>query len=358
MRSVQRAVVSGSACRDPRYDRNQVPPVWHRQFPEAHRAHLRAPRASFRRSTLWLYIPRISLVKAGSSAGSHCVQELEAWSLASRSQNPDTGLFVTSSGTTMLRPFSWRGWKTRSYVTRLFGTTLAPSMAALGVVHWISSLRAIPASLFLRRVESSESKIPVTCGPMSQGLLANVRLPPSFSKTWQATSIEDFSRSPASYKDWATRSKRACSLRLKSALHIGESAFSCWPTPTASMMGNRAELRVNASGMLWIPAADQVGGQVSIAETAKNWSVMRRLMTALGWRPGPMPGFPYSHRVLATIRPGSGCLPGEWILNPAFTEWMMGWPIGWTDPERSVTGFAPWLRRSRGALSEIALIDV
>ncbi len=40
-------------------------------------------------------------------------------------------------------------------------------------------------------------------------------------------------------------------------------------------------------------------------------------------------------------------------LNPSFVELLMGWPIGWTDCGRAVTGFAPWLRRMRGALSAL-----
>jgi hypothetical protein len=33
-------------------------------------------------------------------------------------------------------------------------------------------------------------------------------------------------------------------------------------------------------------------------------------------------------------------------LNPAFVEWMMGWPIGWTDCERAATeSFRSWLQR-------------
>jgi hypothetical protein len=47
-------------------------------------------------------------------------------------------------------------------------------------------------------------------------------------------------------------------------------------------------------------------------------------------------------------------LPGDWTSNPAFTDWVMGWPIGWTDCTQPVTEFALWLRRSRGALSELA----
>lgn len=38
-------------------------------------------------------------------------------------------------------------------------------------------------------------------------------------------------------------------------------------------------------------------------------------------------------------------------LNPRFVEWLMGWPIGWTDCDSPVTGFSPWLRRSRTELS-------
>lgn len=41
-------------------------------------------------------------------------------------------------------------------------------------------------------------------------------------------------------------------------------------------------------------------------------------------------------------------------LNEHFVEWMHGWPIGWTDSERAVTGFQAWLQRSRIELSRLA----
>ncbi|WP_252865604.1 DNA cytosine methyltransferase [Brevundimonas diminuta] len=40
-------------------------------------------------------------------------------------------------------------------------------------------------------------------------------------------------------------------------------------------------------------------------------------------------------------------------LNPSFVDWMHGWPSEWTDCEREVTGFRPWLLRSRGELSKL-----
>jgi hypothetical protein len=38
-------------------------------------------------------------------------------------------------------------------------------------------------------------------------------------------------------------------------------------------------------------------------------------------------------------------------LNPPFVEWLMGWPIGWTDCTRSATeSFRLWLRSHSDAL--------
>lgn len=338
-----------------RHPRNQVPPLRHPQHLQADRARTRAPRASRSwRRTLWLYIPLKSLSPSDQSEASLCAQELEAWSSASMLQNPNTALSVTSSGTVTPRPFSWRGWKTRPYVTRLYGTILPPSTAHLGVERWISSVRDIRANPSRQPAGSARSKTHGISGLMSRGLSRNASRTPSSLRTSAVMSIGDFARSPVSYAAWATASKRACSQRLRSALLTGGSAYSYWPTPTASLMANRAELRVSETGSLWVPAADQVGNQVSIGEAAKNWTVFRRMAVALGWQAGPTPSFPFSRRVLATIRPGSGSSPGEWTLNPAFMEWLMGWPIGWSDITRPVTGFAPWLRRSRGALSMLA----
>lgn len=49
-------------------------------------------------------------------------------------------------------------------------------------------------------------------------------------------------------------------------------------------------------------------------------------------------------KVASTFRPK---------LNPSFVDWMHGWPSEWTDCEQAVTGFRPWLQRSRGELSKL-----
>lgn len=40
-------------------------------------------------------------------------------------------------------------------------------------------------------------------------------------------------------------------------------------------------------------------------------------------------------------------------LNPLFVEWLMGWPIGWTNCASPVTGFSLWQQRMRGELSRL-----
>jgi len=43
-------------------------------------------------------------------------------------------------------------------------------------------------------------------------------------------------------------------------------------------------------------------------------------------------------------------------LNPRFTEWLMGWPIGWTQFELAETEWFRWLQRMRGELSRMECI--
>jgi hypothetical protein len=41
------------------------------------------------------------------------------------------------------------------------------------------------------------------------------------------------------------------------------------------------------------------------------------------------------------------------VLNPAFVEWLMGWPIGWTDCGCAEMEFTRWQQDMRGLLSTL-----
>lgn len=52
----------------------------------------------------------------------------------------------------------------------------------------------------------------------------------------------------------------------------------------------------------------------------------------------------------STSTNGGASSPSTRRLNPRFVEWLMGWPIGWTDYDSAATGFTLWRRRMRSAL--------
>lgn len=131
--------------------------------------------------------------------------------------------------------------------------------------------------------------------------------------------------------------------------------FSSWPTPTATDAGYMPDLMVGQTVRPTSPyyTAKTSSGQFSLSNAARAWTQLWRIMRAMGWAPVTMPRS--SHPVRVSFNFGSGSSIGELISNPQFFEHLMGWPIGWTAPEASVTGFAAWLQRSRGALSKLTL---
>lgn len=50
---------------------------------------------------------------------------------------------------------------------------------------------------------------------------------------------------------------------------------------------------------------------------------------------------------------GPASLPQRRVLSPQFVEWLMGWPIGWTDSAPVETGLSHWLLLMRGRLSTL-----
>ena len=93
--------------------------------------------------------------------------------------------------------------------------------------------------------------------------------------------------------------------------------------------------------------------QAGIDTAAVSWMLLWLVIRSLGLRParvkrGAAPSFPPLRMILGF---GRVTCARPLVCNPRFLEAMMGWPIGWSAPGCSVTGFAPWLRRQRTALS-------
>ena len=368
----------------------------------------------------WLFVPGL----AGSNSGS-------------TSPNPDTELWVSLSGKHEQRPLSWRGWRTRPWVSLLSGTTSEPSTADAGVDAWISFLRASRASHSASPETSGESMMNGISGRTLPGSLARFALDGYCSKTSrvsrQLSLLMDEAPSKPSvttFASWVTKSRGMSSQRQRWGRHIFASASLSpgdWPTPTADDMSNvsgdvnrdyqslaatsatwptpdagvrtgfnRSEsegatnrpLLAEAAGMWATPAARaEKGGYSESALTRQDGKSRMDLLDnqAIHWQGDDWatPTRADADKATDRMRPDrqnalnaeavSGfSLPGDSPnehgepssrsgqtsprrLNPLFVEWLMGWPLGWTEAGSPLpeTEWSRWWQHMRGSLSAL-----
>jgi hypothetical protein len=63
--------------------------------------------------------------------------------------------------------------------------------------------------------------------------------------------------------------------------------------------------------------------------------------------------FHFSRPAQTNLTDGEKSSPSRRRLNPLFVEWLMNWPIGWTDFAFAETEWSRWLQQSRSAYSAI-----
>lgn len=131
-----------------------------------------------------------------------------------------------------------------------------------------------------------------------------------------------------------------------------------WPTPKAMSGGaNSQRASRNAGGPdlqemahSWpTPAARDYRAPNSLdSQTKRNTGTRRGQQlpnfVEHGFRSSPQAQLPTS---------GQTSSPSTRRLNPRFVEFLIGWPIGWTDCDCAGTGYHLWLERSRIELSAL-----
>ena len=95
-------------------------------------------------------------------------------------------------------------------------------------------------------------------------------------------------------------------------------ATGMWPTPTSTLGTNGGRVT---------PAKAREGGTLIEALSARTFPAP----TARDWRSGKASQATRDRN----SRPLSEQVGGS--LNPTWVEWLMGWPIGWTDLKLSAT---------------------
>ena len=325
----------------------------------------------------WLFVPAL----AGSSKASKLPSA------------GTTELCVTSSGTPMLRPSSWRGWKTRPWRRHLSGTTFSHSEACAGVGRWISSLPDCPASR--TRLQASDVRIRTRepSGPrssMPSEMLSRAR---SSSKTSRRSSST--SKPPSSaYELWVSSLLRlfeprllvwglrtvvgesssllptpsACSYGTNQGGSAGRAgqharpslqtlAGALLPTPRASANENRGTKSYGRKGgralsevvgsLLPTPAARDSKGANGPEHFARPRPHLGQLPNVVALLPTPTAtdakasgaaGYStssgrHSGTTLTDVVAGAATSGRTGKLNPRFSEWMLGLPEGWTSCE-------------------------
>lgn len=204
--------------------------------------------------------------------------------------------------------------------------------------------------------ESGEAPpTPVTSGRRSRALSRKRGPVASSWRTSRGTSIWEPPPCSATFAQWVTASKRACSRRSKPARRRIGDGSSLWPTPTGSLYCNRLEIEFTAEGLRFRNDPTQSGQQVALGKVARTWTLIYLIACAVGARRFGRFHFPYTRRLHIALMPGPRSSTGDLTFNPKFSEWLMGWPIGWTDPLRPVTGWRAWRRRMRGELSRLPM---
>ena len=302
----------------------------------------------------WLYVPGME----GSASPSD-------------SQGSTPELFVTLSGKPTQRPYSWRGWKTRPWIGRLSGTISQPLTAQRGADEWISSLPVSPVSRSQRQDSNAVLTMTAGSGLPSHG---SSMMWDRVSSSWR-TSPDLFGRvsltsSPILPPSGSMRSG-VVSPRPRLAPRIGAIGSGLWPTATASdgegngfRSGDRsAEPKLaGAAKQRPTPTARDGKGKPgenaqfqNLTTSASTWPTPTATEAKRGDCPSQRarntPGLAIeaSRHDPAIMTDGDGgSKPAG--LNPCFVETLMGLPIGWTDPERSLTDYiSPETGSSRSA---------
>jgi len=140
----------------------------------------------------------------------------------------------------------------------------------------------------------------------------------------------DLNQYGETFADWVTRLKRDSLRRQKLALHINDSGFSSWATPQQHDVHQGRAERVGRYGtkagarnltddvQMWpTPMAADDGKKVTTSSLQAGL-----IGRASGFYGPPIPTIAQDGRTLYT---------SSRVLNPRFVEWLMGFPIGWTD---------------------------
>lgn len=324
----------------------------------------------------WLYVPALEVSNEGLN------QELM-----------DSKPFVMLRGKPMQLRTLLRKYKKEPYMKLLSGLTFKPSMANLGVAKWILSLGDSLVNPIQVRGSYLEKKTRETYGRTLNESLARFH-PGSYSwRTFQTSIIQSAPQSLETWPKWGL-TRRGALYALPTLAHpIEERDGLSWPTPTVNQVTRNYQepiekylqrvedykqgktkgkpgVSLGVKVRMMIPTPTTQTNQT--CESMNHSKAHRNLKKLLMTTPTASDGI----RTNLTYGAGNLTLKGHVVkyptptaseaekagyyskgqmgnslvaqakreglktggrLNPQWVEWLMGWPIGWTDLEGAGT---------------------
>jgi hypothetical protein len=306
---------------------------------------------------MWLYLPTVCCPSAPAREPSTSELALHAQALAQS---------VTWSEE-LTKPSFWlRAWKRGTYPRLRSGATSPPSIQALGVASWIALLRAIPASPTAWPAPCSVPTMTDGCSITSSGSSTACGLVVSSVRTSRGMPTAKSATSLQHWKAWATALRAECSQREPPEPASDDSASSLWPAVTKrdhrspnsqdsqDSQDRRNEGKKRGQQLMnfiawelpeiWstLTAAAAHGSQLTRGNERSNELLIggQAILLCLRLDPETPDGATLSATNLG--------------LNPQFAEWLMGWPIGWSELKPLGTELSQWRSLARGLVLKLA----
>lgn len=293
----------------------------------------------------------------------HCSRALVAeYSAANCS---DGELSAPSSSTPTPEAFYWPDKTTEHSRLSRFGMTSEPLTADRGaaLLTWfLAGSRAKTSALQEKATGWTASE--VGSGRKWLGLLARYDRDSFTWRTPQCSLVEGLDEFSETWPRWGSMRNGECWERETWERPTSESESGFWPTPTVCGNYNRPGASAT-SGMglasavkLWpTPVADDTGSRKK--RYAQGGT---QLSLAVKMWPTPTACASKGSSPAALVRKSGRSRENDRIdhavmasdggpLNPDWVEWLMGWPIGWTDLKPLETAKSAEWRQQHGACS-------
>ena len=284
---------------------------------------------------------------------------------------------VRSSGCPTLDPSSCNDKTTESCDHSRSGMMSRPSTGDHGLDAWMSSLEDSHArtSPQPERVPGSTALAP-ECGDKWLGSLARYDPDSRSWKTPQCSLLEGLDVFSGTWPRWGMMRNGVCWERMTVEPPISATESGFWPTPT------RHDGKDNASPAAILRKSTGLGVVAQIWPTPRTRGLLggsgsREMVRAmvedgsieeqeavqmLGVKIFPTPcARDWKSGTGAQERPGhalplSSAIGGQ--LNPTWVEWLIGWPLGWTDSKPLETDKCPSAQPSHGAFCPKDWLDM